>query len=73
MSNHPMPRRGWKHAARGAMIGTTVAGGLLLTGSTPSIAKSLLSGAVARASQAGGSGYWLVEANERGVQLRGRR
>ena len=48
MSNHSMPRKGWKRAAGGAVIGTAVAGGLLLSGSTPSVARSLPKDAVAR-------------------------
>ena len=38
MSNHAMPRKGWRRAARGTMLGTAAAGVLLLSGSTPTVA-----------------------------------
>ena len=50
--------RGWRRAAGGAAVGTAVAGGLLLSGSTP-----IMAGAapVARAAvPTSGTGYWLA-------------
>ncbi len=50
--------RGWCRAAGGAVVGTAVAGGLLLSGSTP-----IMAGAapVARAAvPTSGTGYWLA-------------
>jgi hypothetical protein len=64
MGKHAMPRNGWRRTAGGAIIGTVVAGGLLLTSSTPLLARSVPTGAIARAAQPGGTGgYWLVKSN----------
>ena len=62
MSNHAMPHKGWKRAARGTMLGTAAAGVLLLSGSTPSLARPMRDGAVAKAAAPGGTGYWLTNA-----------
>ncbi len=63
MSNHAMPRKGWKRAARGTMLGTAAAGVLLLSGSTPTVAVPLPDRAVAKAADPGGGGYWLTDSD----------
>ena len=59
MTKYKMPR-GWRRAAGGAMVGTAIAGGLLLSGSTPTLARSVPAGTVARAAVPSGTGYWLA-------------
>ncbi len=50
--------RGWRRAAGGAAVGTAVAGGLLLSGNTPIMARDI---PVARAAvPTSGTGYWLA-------------
>ena len=63
MSNHAMPRKGWKRAARGTMLGTAAAGVLILSGSTPTVAVALPDRAVARAADPVGGGYWLTDSD----------
>ena len=63
MSNHAMPRKGWKRAARGTMLGTAAAGVLLLSGSTPTVAVPLPDRAVAKAADPAGGGYWLTDSD----------
>ena len=62
MSNYNMSRNRWRRTAGGAMVGTAVAGGLLLSGSTPTLARGVPAGVVARAAVPSGQGYWLVDA-----------
>ena len=52
-------RNRWGRAAA-APVGTAVAGGLLLSGSTPTLARSVPAGTVARAAVPSGTGYWLT-------------
>ena len=54
---------GWKRTAGGAIIGTAVAGGLLLSGSAPTLANGVPAGTVARAAVPSGTGYWLTDAS----------
>ena len=63
MSNHATPRKGWKRAARGTMLGTAAAGVLLLSGSTPTVAVPLPERAVAKAADPVGNGYWLTDSD----------
>ena len=42
------------------MVGTAIAGGLLLSGSTPTLARTVPAGTVARAAVPSGTGYWLA-------------
>ena len=63
MSNHAMPRKGWRRAARGTTLGTAAAGVLLLSGSTPTVAVPLPDRAVAKAVDPGGGGYWLTDSD----------
>ena len=60
MSKCTPSRNRWGRAAGGALVGTAVAGGLLLSGSTPTLARSVPAGTVARAAVPSGTGYWLT-------------
>ncbi len=69
MSNHAMPRKGWKRAARGTMLGTAAVGVLLLSGSTPTVAVAP-SGQGRR--QGRRTGWWWLLAHRfrwRGVRI----
>ena len=54
-----LPRSGWRRAAGGAMVGTAVAGGLLLSSSAP--ARCRPAGVVARTGDPSGTGYWVTD------------
>jgi Collagen triple helix repeat (20 copies) len=45
------------------VVGTAVAAGLLLSGSAPTLARSLPTGVAAKAAASVGPGYWLVSSN----------
>jgi hypothetical protein len=53
----------WKRLAGGAAVGTVLAGGLLLSGNAPLLARNVPVGATAKAIAPGASGYWLVSSN----------
>ncbi len=61
MSKYRTSRDRWGRAAGGAMVSTAVAGRLLLSGSTPILARGVPAGTVARAAAPSGTGYWLTD------------
>ncbi len=60
---HWVRRNHWQRVAGGAAIGTAVAAGLLLSGSAPTLARSIPAGVSASAVAPGAGGYWLVSSN----------
>ena len=54
-------KKRWRRAAGGAIAGTAVAGGLLLSGSTPTLARDVPAGVVARTVDPSGTGYWVTD------------
>jgi Collagen triple helix repeat (20 copies) len=56
-------RSHWQRFVGGAAIGTAVAAGLLLSGSAPTLARSIPAGVRASAVAPGAGGYWLVSSN----------
>ena len=63
LGRHSVRRSNWKRLAGGAAIGTAAAGGLLLSGSTPTLARNIPTSVSAKATAPGGGGYWLVGSN----------
>ena len=54
-------KKRWRRAAGGAIAGSAVAGGLLLSGSTPTLARDVPAGVVARTADPSGTGYWVTD------------
>jgi Collagen triple helix repeat (20 copies) len=60
LGKHSIHRNNWKRFAGSAVGGTAVAAGLLLSGSAPTLARSIPAEVATKAAAPVGPGYWLV-------------